>query len=162
MINAILNSDIELAVSDAGKLSFKGPPEQVEQLMPALKLWKVELLKLLLGETVSDVGNCVLCDVPLIGIPVSFDGYTNRVCPDCGKWHHCLPPGWTLEDLSELIGERRAIMEHDGKLTRLDAISAGSEAVRVQLEEQKTIFESAERMYKGGRQPGRADDRDNH
>jgi len=50
-------------------------------------------------------------------------------------------------------------MQHDGGLSRENADKEGLEAVRHQIEEQKSIFESAERMYKGGRQSGRTDDR---
>lgn len=91
MIDEILNSGIELSVTDAGKLRFKGDAETVNRWKPALRQWKLELIKILTGDTVGDVGQCDDCSAGLIGLPVS-GGYVNRVCPACGTWHRCIEP----------------------------------------------------------------------
>ena len=144
MINAILRSGIELSVGETGKLAFKGRAETVKQWKPALRQWKLELLKVAVGETITNVGHCDHCGANLIGLPVSFDGYVNRVCGDCGRWAVCLPPEWTPDDLAEHIAERSAIMEHEGQLSREEADSEAVKAVRAQLDEQKALFESME------------------
>jgi hypothetical protein len=91
LINRIIESDVILAVVD-GRLSVKGPESLVADLAPIIKQWKPELLKIAAGDSVGDVGTCDRCAADLIGLPVAFDGFTNRICPDCGKWHRCLPP----------------------------------------------------------------------
>ena len=92
MIDAILSSGIELSVGSNGKLLFNGKAQTVTHLKHAMKQWKPELISILRGESVSDVGKCDQCGTDLIGLPVSHDGYTNRVCGACGTWHSCLPP----------------------------------------------------------------------
>ena len=90
MIASILASDVRLSVRD-GKLSIKGSPDVVKSLAPTIKRWKPELLKVLAGETICDVGDCDQCEAELLGLLV-HGGYTNRVCPECDKWFRCLPP----------------------------------------------------------------------
>lgn len=161
-IQSIAESHGVSMVLNAGKIAIDGPNDAVDDLIPLVKQWKPELIKLLSDETIGNVGHCDHCGADLIGLPVSFDGYVNRVCGDCGRWAVCLPPEWTPDDLAEHIAERSAIMEHDGLLSREDADREAVKAVRAQLEEQKSIFDAAERIeYKDGRQPGMADDRDN-
>lgn len=52
--------------------------------------WKPELIKIIAGEIVDDVGGCDQCGGELLGLR-TFDHYVNRVCPDCGKWFRCIP-----------------------------------------------------------------------
>ena len=96
MINRILESDLVLAVVD-GRLSVKGPKSLLSELAPIIKHWKPELLRIAGGDTIGDVGQCDQCAADLIGLPVAFDRFINRVCPACGKWHRCLPPDWTKD-----------------------------------------------------------------
>ena len=162
MISDILKSELSFSVDSDGGLSVKGPKSVMKELLPTIRRLKPELMQIVAGDSIADVGQCDHCNAGLIGLPVSFDGYVNRVCGACGRWAICLPPWWTVADLDEHITERAAIMEYGGKLSRDDADRESIQAVRVQLKEQKSIFESAERIeYKGGRQSGRTDDRDN-
>ena len=156
MIAQILKSALVLSIVDGG-LSVKGPKSQLVELLPIVKQWKPELAKIAAGETVSSVGSCDHCNTDLLGLLV-HGGYINRVCPTCGRFAICLPPGWTPEEVRELLNERQAIMEYSGGLSRAEADQEGLEAVRHQLEEQKTISKSADEVYKGGRQSGRTDD----
>ena len=156
MIAQILESGLVLSIVNS-RLSVKGPNSELAELVPILEQWKPELLKIAAGETIADVGDCEHCNAELLGLLVHGD-YTNRVCPECGRWTICLPPDWTPEDVQELVNERQAIMEYDGGLLRADAEREGEQAVRLQIEEQKTILESADEVYKGGRQSGRTDD----
>ena len=156
-----LATDVQLSV-DAGKLVIDGPDDVVDELIPMVKRWKPELIKVLTGGTVADVGQCDHCSADLIGLPVSFDGYVNRVCGACGAWAICLPPNWTPDDLGEYIDERAAILEHKGGLLRDDADREAIESVRAEFEKQKSIFDDADRIVydsKGGRQSGKTDDR---
>lgn len=90
-LEPILNSGLRFSIAD-GRLSVKGPAALVQEFSAGIKQWKPELLKITAGETVDDVGVCDYCSADLIGLPVQFDGYVNRVCPSCGQWHRCLPP----------------------------------------------------------------------
>ncbi len=162
-IQTIASASSVSMLVEAGKLILDGPDDAVDELLPLVKQWKPELIQLLSGETVANVGQCEQCDADLIGLLVS-GGYVNRVCGACGRWAICLPPDWTPEDVAEHIAERAAIMEHDGGLRRDDADREAIEAVRAQFEEQKSIFGAADRIEydsKGGRQSGKTDDRDN-
>jgi len=143
-----------------GAIFLDGPVDAVDELAPLVKQYKPELIKVLNGETIADVGHCDRCNADLIGLPVDFDGYVNRVCGACGRWAVCMPPDWTPDDVTECIAERSAIMQHDGQLSKEDADTEAREAITAQFEEQKSIFESAERIeYKSGRRSGRTDDR---
>ena len=90
MINRITESDLILSVKD-GRLKVKGSESQVAELLPTIKQWKPELLKIAIGQTVNDVGGCDRCGADLLGL-ITFDGYVNRVCPACGCWKICFPP----------------------------------------------------------------------
>lgn len=149
---------------ESGKMVLDGPNDAVNELIPLVKKWKPELIQMLAGETIGDVGHCDHCNADIIGLPVSFDGFVNRVCGACGRWATCLPPNWSSDDLAEYIDERAAIMEHSGGLPRDEADRKAIEAVRNELEKQKSIFDAADRIVydsKGGRQSGKTDDRDN-
>lgn len=148
-IQSIAAAENVLLAIDAGKLVLDGPDGAVDELIPMVRRWKPELLMLLSGESITDVGQCDHCNADLIGLPVSHDGFVNRVCGACGEWAICLPPDWTLDDLAEHITERSAIMEHDGQLSRDDADRKAFEVVRAQLEEQKSIFDDADRNRVG-------------
>jgi len=74
-----------------GKLIVRGDPELIKRMTPAIKRWKPELLKVMAGETVGNVGRCDQCNADLLGL-ITFDGYVNRVCPVCGCWKICLQP----------------------------------------------------------------------
>ena len=126
---------------ESGKIILDGPDNAVNELIPLVKKWKPELIQVLAGEAIGQVGQCDHCSADLIGLPVSFDGFVNRVCGACGQWATLLPPGWSHDDLTEHIGERAAIMEHHGKLSREDADREAVEVVRLQLEEQQSIFD---------------------
>ena len=112
-------------VLDSGMIHLDGPDNAVDKLIPMVKKWKPELQKVLAGETMAGVGTCGHCNADLIGLPVALDGYINRVCGDCGRWATCLPPSWTPSDLVELCE---------------DADREAVEAIRIQIEEQKSIF----------------------
>ncbi len=139
MISKLLNSGLSFEVGSNGRLIVKGPKSVVDELKPTIQRLKLELLKIVAGEVVSNVGSCDDCTTDLIGFPV-FDGYTNRVCPNCGKWHSGLPP-------KKL---RAAVREH---------ADIDCDAFTHQLEEQKAISQTTERMYKDGRRSWQTDDR---
>ena len=124
-IQSIVESSGVSLTANAGKIAIDGPNDAVDELIPLVQKWKLELIQLLGGDIIADVGQCDHCNADLIGLPVSFDGYTNRVCGDCGRWSTCLPPSWTPGDLVELCE---------------DADREAVEATRVQIKEQKSIF----------------------
>ena len=163
-IQSIVKSTGVSLIANTGKITLDGPGDTVDELMPLVQKWKQELIQLLDGDPIANVGQCDHCSADLIGLPVSFDGFVNRVCGACGRWATCLPPNWSPDDLAEYIDERAAIMEHSAGLSRDDADCKASEAVRTELEKQKSIFDVADRIVydsKGGRQSGKTDDRDN-
>ena len=88
MLNNILNSGLKMSVVDS-RLSVRGSTELVGEFRAAIQTWKPEIVKILSGESVGDVGDCDHCHGSLIGLR-TFDYYINRVCPDCGKWFRCL------------------------------------------------------------------------
>lgn len=101
---------------DGDYIVLEGPESLVDELSEMIRQWKPELIKVLQGQIVSNVGTCN-CGSALLGLP-TFDGFVNRVCPDCGRWHRCqVDPyhGWTDADLLELLDERIAIIQHDGQ-----------------------------------------------
>lgn len=90
MLNSILNSGLTFSIED-GRLSAEGPASLRKAFRDSIRRNKPELLKILAGETIHDVGSCDHCAAELLGLPV-HGGYINRVCPDCGQWFRCLPP----------------------------------------------------------------------
>ena len=90
MLNSILNSGLRFSIVN-GRLSAKGPEALMDAFRDAIRRNKPELLKVLAGETVHFCGHCDQCGAELLGLLV-HGGYTNRVCPECGKWFRCLPP----------------------------------------------------------------------
>jgi|TARA_B110000495_G_C22545127_1_gene330274 hypothetical protein len=91
MITRIMSSGLSLSIVDGG-LAIRGPQTELAEILPMIKRWKPELIKILEGETVDDVGVCDQCGADLLGLLVKFDSYVNRVCPQCGQWFQCLPP----------------------------------------------------------------------
>lgn len=142
MIHSIINCGIEFSVNESGNLSFRGDQSLVTKFMPKMRQWKPELIRYVRGDFIKDVGNCNFCDSPLIGLPVSFDGYVNRVCGDCGRWAVCLPPNWSPDDLRE----RTAITTHSEGQSRKDAGVEAAELVRAGLGKQMSIFDAADRI----------------
>lgn len=67
---------------------------------------RYEPVKVVAGESVGDVGLCERCSGDLIGFPTA-DGYVNRLCSECGKWHRCasksLDKLHTFDPKSELV-----------------------------------------------------------
>lgn len=88
MLNSILKSGLRLAVVE-GRLSVKGPAKLLNAFRDATRRNKPELLKVLAGQSVDDVGQCDACGADLLGLQVR-GGYVNRVCPECGEWFRCL------------------------------------------------------------------------
>ena len=131
---------------ELGRIVIDGPDDAVDALIPLVREWKPELVHVLSGDAVADVGQCANCKAGLLGLPTSLADFTNRVCPACGTWHPCLPPGQTHEDIDELIEERCGIMEHNGRMSREVANREGFESVRQHLEEQKSIFDATQRI----------------
>ena len=74
-----------------GTLRLKGPAEAVAKLSSVAIRHKPELIAFISNEATEGVGDCYGCNEELIGLR-TFDGYTNRTCPGCGKWFRCLPP----------------------------------------------------------------------
>ena len=106
---------------ESGVLFLEGESDQVQELVVMVKQWKPELIKILNGETITDVGQCD-CGSSLLGLPTK-DGYINRVCPDCGQWFRCLDPyhDWSDSELIELLDERVAIIQHEGQTDQAEA-----------------------------------------
>ena len=74
---------------DDNRLLFTGPAETVARYQSAIKAWKPEIIRIVKGDVCGDVGACDRCGRDLLGLPV-VDGFTNRVCQHCGKWHRCV------------------------------------------------------------------------
>ena len=91
MLDEILSAEIELKV-DGDQLRYRMTEETNEKYLDEIRLWKQELIRMLNGDYCGDVGQCEQCGADLIGLPVAFDGFTNRVCGHCGEWHRCLKP----------------------------------------------------------------------
>ena len=162
MIHSIINSGIELSISESGDLSYKGDESLVSGFMQKMRQWKPELIRYLRGDFITNVGNCEFCDSPLIGLPVSFDGYVNRVCGDCGRWAICLRPDWSPDDLRQRTKKRDATKAGSGGLLCEDADLELAGVVRAKTEIQKSIFDDADRILydsKDGRRSGKTDDR---
>lgn len=123
-INQVFESATRLQVGltlENENLVLDGPVAAVDQLLLLARPHKPELIKILNGETIIDVGQCD-CGSSLLGLPTR-DGYVNRVCPDCGQWFRCLDPyhDWTDQELTELLGERIAIIQHNGQTNQDEA-----------------------------------------
>ena len=125
---------------ESGKIVLDGPDDAINELIPLVKSWKPELIQLLGGDSITNVGQCEHCIADLIGLPVSFDGYVNRVCGACGHWAVCLPSDWSPEHI------------RDGETM----IVCPGGTYRGKFEQQKSIFDVADR-----RQSGKTDDRNN-
>jgi len=146
-LNALLSLTGSLGLTidcDGGDIFLEGAESAIQQVAPMVKRHKHELLQVLQGDIVTDVGVCA-CGSNLTGLP-SDGGFTDRLCLDCGTWATCLPPDWTPDDVSKHIAERSAIMEHDGGLPREMADSEAVLAVRSEFSEQKSIFDDADRI----------------
>jgi hypothetical protein len=91
MLDELLSTEIELQV-DGGRLLYRIPEETAEKYLDEIRRWKPELIRMLNGDYCGDVGQCEQCGADLIGLPVAFDGYVNRVCGHCGTWHRCIAP----------------------------------------------------------------------
>ena len=91
MLNEIFSAEIELKV-DGDQLAYGMTEETAEKYLDEIRRWKLELIRILNGDYCGDVGRCEQCSADLIGLPVAFDGFTNRVCGHCGKWHRCIKP----------------------------------------------------------------------
>ena len=117
MLNTTLESGLKFGIVDDG-LSVRGSVALVAEFRELIRHWKPELINVLNGETITDVGQCDYGS-SLLGLPTR-DGYINRVCPDCGSWFRCLDPyhDWTDSELIELLDERIAIIQHEGQLDR--------------------------------------------
>ena len=105
-LNLILSTAESAGISlsiDGATIVIEGAADQANELATMIKKWKPELIKVLNGETIDNVGQCD-CGSALLGLP-TFDGSVNRVCPDCGRWFRCLDPyyDWTDSELIELL-----------------------------------------------------------
>ena len=127
-IQTIAKASNVMIAGDARKITIDGPDSAVDELIPLVRRWKPELIQLLKGETISDVGSCDHCNADLIGL-VTFDGYTNRTCPACGKWFRCLEP-------IEQARESRCAGKHNGvESTKVAASLAGLTTVATTIQE---------------------------
>ena len=139
MIQSMADSNGITLDVDGDCIVLEGPAEQVDELATTIRQWKPELIKVLQGQTVGNVGTCD-CGSALLGLP-TFDGFVNRVCPDCGRWHRCqVDPyhGWTDADLSELLNERTAIIQHDGQIDPADAEKMAVHWLESEIGEKRT------------------------
>lgn len=103
----MLNSIMQLVHAGTLILELEGdqlvlvaPKAEVERLLPSVKPRKEELVRILRSDTVNHVGVCDVCAFKLVGFS-TFDGYVNRVCPECDKWFQCLDPSQSLDGCDE-------------------------------------------------------------
>ena len=83
---AIIGGEILI---DCGRVKLKATAPENLNLIQAIAFHDQELLAILQGKTVNDVGSCGGCGEALIGLK-TFDGYINRTCGNCGRWFRCL------------------------------------------------------------------------
>jgi hypothetical protein len=91
MLDEILSAEIKLKV-EGGQLLYGMAEATAEKYLDEIKRWKPELIRVLNGDYCGGVGQCEQCGADLVGLPVAFDGFVNRVCGHCGTWHSCLNP----------------------------------------------------------------------
>jgi len=117
---ALTPGRIELSVRNE-KTTLTRRTGRAGELVIMVRQWKPELIKILNGETSTDIGQCD-CGSSLLGLPTR-DGYVNRVCPDCGRWFRCLDPyhDWTDQELIEMLDERISIIQHEGQTDQAEA-----------------------------------------
>ena len=103
MIGLILRaaSDTGVILSHAEDgLIVDGPERAVDSIVGQIKPFKFEIIKMLNGETIDQVGSCDDCEAELTGFPTT-DGFVNRTCLECGKWFRCLELGQSLSEFDE-------------------------------------------------------------
>ena len=112
-LNALLkltDSPGSVIECDNGGIFIKGA---VNQVLPMVKRHKSELLRVLQGDIIDDVGRCEGCGDELIGFS-TFDGYIYRTCPECGLWFTCvLGSSATLsrrQPLGRVAGRNKSIV----------------------------------------------------
>lgn len=117
-LNTLLETGLKFAIVD-DRLSVRGSAELVIEFRQLITDLKPELVKIMAGEVVEDVGSCDGCNGELIGVP-TFDQFINRVCLLCGKWFRCLEP---VEIVSAPEHQRsfNAACEYDDGLRGKDA-----------------------------------------
>ena len=106
MISDIIDK-LELRTVD-GKLVVVGDIDLINVMTPAIKRWKPELIRIVEGNTVCDVGCCDHCGTDLLGMVV-HGGYINRVCVTCGNWFQCLTPTGSMQELLRPIKRKREL-----------------------------------------------------
>ena len=121
LIQALADSVGITLSTEADRIVIDGPADRVDELVPMIRHWKPELIRILQGRTVGSVGTCD-CGSSLLGLPTR-DGFVNRVCGDCGRWFRCRDPfhDWTDLELIELLNERISIIQQDGRIDPAEA-----------------------------------------
>lgn len=90
---------------DGENIVLEGPESDVDKLAVMVLTWKPELVQVLQQRIIEDVGTCD-CGTALLGLP-TFDGFVNRVCPDCGRWCRCQ----RLDDKPESSNSRQLALQ---------------------------------------------------